>query len=149
MSSVTVVFAFNPAIIQVLATLLQRYFYIMLFNVNYPNFLPEFFQSMSFARLDFISMPLANLFENSVISTHQNFMIMGMDGVYLSNGGGLLIFSFISLAILCCLNYLAGLLPTGSRITSITKKIKNAIIWEGMCGFIISFTLELTLTSSL
>ena len=54
MTTALVVVGGNPFVLMLVLNLLQEYFYLMLFNVRFPEYLPPYFQSFSFARLDFL-----------------------------------------------------------------------------------------------
>jgi len=138
----------DPWLLMGLVILLQMIYYLLFFNVDYPENLKGILIVFSVGRFDFLPNPFTWYYEGlKYLDSPPKFYENDVSGLFLQSSGGVIFFYILSIFVyfVCVLTTRCVHLP--KVLKRIALKVFSYYGWSGFLEFMISSYLELTLSS--
>ena len=138
----------DPSLLWSLANLMQMFYYLLFFNIEYPHNLNEFLRIFSLGRLTFFQQPFSNLVPiNDVPSlpSPPKFYENGLTGYFLESASAFLLLWMISMMVYLpakLMKYLR-LSTSGGILAKLADKVLDYYEWSGFLRLLLSSYFEL------
>jgi len=144
----------DPTLLWGIANLIQMLYYLLFFNIEYPENLQRFLQIFSLGRLTFLREPSITIFSDLAtekLPSPPNFYQNDFSGLFTQSASSFLLFLFVAFLIYGISKLLNHVLkiPGSTRLKRFLTKTINSYEWSGILRPLIQSYFDLMIASYL